>query len=266
MVLNTIPNKEKTGKLIWLDFARGISAILVCAGLLRAATFTDYSDLGAGRTIMMPFYFMTSLGHEAVMIFSVLSGFLVGGSVLRKRNEFSVHVYTLARCSRLYTVLIPSLIFTFLIDRVLGFYCPDVLNGEYFDQLHSGPVGPSDYSSSISTLLSNLLFLQTNVSPVFGTNGPLWSLANEFWYFVLFPLAWFFFSVLSRTFSMSEAVALQRISWSLPRFSYFSWYLFLASLGIFRVLETGFWAQDSRGSACSSQDLPTRRTKEFGLL
>jgi peptidoglycan/LPS O-acetylase OafA/YrhL len=32
------------------------------------------------------------------------------------------------------------------------------------------------------------LFLQTILAPTFGTNGPLWSLANEFWYYVLFPL------------------------------------------------------------------------------
>lgn len=27
--------------------------------------------------------------------------------------------------------------------------------------------------------------------PIFGSNGPLWSLANEFWYYVLFSLAAF---------------------------------------------------------------------------
>jgi peptidoglycan/LPS O-acetylase OafA/YrhL len=40
----------------------------------------------------------------------------------------------------------------------------------------------------------NAIFLQTTSLPVlgsiptFGTNGPLWSLANEFWYYILFPL------------------------------------------------------------------------------
>lgn len=31
------------------------------------------------------------------------------------------------------------------------------------------------------------MFLQTRFTPVFGSNGPLWSLFNEFWYYVLFP-------------------------------------------------------------------------------
>jgi peptidoglycan/LPS O-acetylase OafA/YrhL len=33
----------------------------------------------------------------------------------------------------------------------------------------------------------NFLFLQNIRVPTFGSNGPLWSLANEFWYYILFP-------------------------------------------------------------------------------
>jgi hypothetical protein len=34
----------------------------------------------------------------------------------------------------------------------------------------------------------NAFFLQTIAGPTFGSNGPLWSLAYEWWYYVLFPL------------------------------------------------------------------------------
>lgn len=37
-------------------------------------------------------------------------------------------------------------------------------------------------------MLGNIFFLQTIVTPVVGSNGPLWSLANEFWYYLIFPL------------------------------------------------------------------------------
>jgi peptidoglycan/LPS O-acetylase OafA/YrhL len=40
-------------------------------------------------------------------------------------------------------------------------------------------------------MLGNLLFLQTIKVPVFGSNGPLWSLSNEFWYYLMFPLLYF---------------------------------------------------------------------------
>jgi peptidoglycan/LPS O-acetylase OafA/YrhL len=33
----------------------------------------------------------------------------------------------------------------------------------------------------------NFFYLQSVVSPVFGSNGPLWSLSYEFWYYIVFP-------------------------------------------------------------------------------
>jgi peptidoglycan/LPS O-acetylase OafA/YrhL len=45
----------------------------------------------------------------------------------------------------------------------------------------------------VGTFLGNLFFLQTIYFPELGSNGPLWSLANEFWYYVLFPLGLFAF-------------------------------------------------------------------------
>jgi peptidoglycan/LPS O-acetylase OafA/YrhL len=59
----------------------------------------------------------------------------------------------------------------------------------------SGPApDPSRYN--VATFFGNLAFLQTIVVPTFGSNGPLWSLANEFWYYLLFPL--FFRAVATR--------------------------------------------------------------------
>ncbi len=40
-------------------------------------------------------------------------------------------------------------------------------------------------------LVGNALFLQTILVPTYGDNSPLWSLANEFWYYLMFPLLWF---------------------------------------------------------------------------
>jgi peptidoglycan/LPS O-acetylase OafA/YrhL len=39
-----------------------------------------------------------------------------------------------------------------------------------------------------STLAANAAFLQTILAPELGTNVALWSLANEFWYYIAFPL------------------------------------------------------------------------------
>jgi hypothetical protein len=52
----------------------------------------------------------------------------------------------------------------------------------------SGPTSDQPAVHDIMTFLGNLCFVQTVSVPVYGSNGPLWSLANEFWYYVMFPL------------------------------------------------------------------------------
>jgi peptidoglycan/LPS O-acetylase OafA/YrhL len=41
---------------------------------------------------------------------------------------------------------------------------------------------------NMSSFFGSLFFLQTRFTTVLGSNGPLWSLFNEFWYYVLFPV------------------------------------------------------------------------------
>jgi len=147
----------------------------------------DYVELVAPNIFTKIFYFFTGLGHQAVIVFFVLSGFLVGGSVLRKGSQFSLLIYGLNRMTRLWTVLVPSLLFTAISDTLIARFSPDILSGDYLAIWNSGP-NPEIYSNSVLTLLGNLFFLQTVSVPVFGINSPLWSLANEFWYYLIFPL------------------------------------------------------------------------------
>jgi peptidoglycan/LPS O-acetylase OafA/YrhL len=58
--------------------------------------------------------------------------------------------------------------------------------------LYVGPLykfsGPSvELRSTLPVFFGNFFYLQSIVSPVFGSNGPLWSLSYEFWYYLLFP-------------------------------------------------------------------------------
>ncbi|PHN94580.1 hypothetical protein CSC80_04330 [Maribacter sp. 6B07] len=172
-----------------LDFIRGVSALIVMSGHLRIALYKDFSELGNvenSSLVEKGFYFITGLGHEAVMVFFVLSGYFVGGSVIKNQKYFSSKNYLIARLSRLWVPLLPILIFTIIIDYFIGIASPELLNGNYYSILNSGP--KTDYSISFLTFLSNMSFLQTIFTPVYGTNGPLWSLAYEFWYYILFPI------------------------------------------------------------------------------
>ena len=61
-------------------------------------------------------------------------------------------------------------------------------SGQFAAAWGSGPNAAHPYSATFWTLLGNVFFLQTLTTPVWGSNGPLWSLAYEFWYYVCFPL------------------------------------------------------------------------------
>lgn len=176
-------------RYIWFDLIRGLAALLVCVGHLRNAVMVEFSMIPTPTLTDKVFYFLSGLGHQAVMVFFVLSGFFVGGSVLRNQYQFSWWSYLVSRLSRLWVVLIPALLLTYLVDTYLASIYPEVLAGSFESVWHSGPIA-GQYSESLLTLLGNVFFVQKVFTPVFGTNGPLWSLANEFWYYLLFPLSW----------------------------------------------------------------------------
>ena len=133
-------------------------------------------------------YGISAAGHEAVVLFFVLSGYLVGGSVLRalERKQWDWRDYLLRRFARLWVVLLPTLLLCLFWDH-LGIYLG------HAPRLYAGLV-PNHMVGNISSSLgsriffANAFFLQGILTPMLGTDGALWSLANEFWYYVMFPL------------------------------------------------------------------------------
>lgn len=171
-----------------LDVIRGGAALLVCANHLRAVSLESYHGLSNSTVLQKFFYLMTSLGHQSVIVFFVLSGYFVGGSLLAKGAAFSWREYGTARLSRLWVVLIPALLLTLATDLLLWQLSPSVLSGAFAAIWNMGPQPGGDYTLSVEVFVWNLLFLQEILTPVFGSNDPLWSLAYEFWYYLLFPL------------------------------------------------------------------------------
>ena len=177
-------------RLVHLDCLRGGAALLVCLEHLRAFLFVPYEQLKSPNLLAKGFYFVTGLGHQAVMIFFVLSGFLVGGSVItaHQNGKWSWTGYALRRLTRLWMVLIPALLLTLFWDQIGQHQSPAGYHGEYRMVYNSGPSPQVPADLRPVTFLGNIFFLQTISVNCFGTNSPLWSLANEFWYYLLFPL------------------------------------------------------------------------------
>lgn len=168
-----------------LGLVGGIAALLVVASHLRALIFEAWAG---GGPVGHAFYFLTALGHRAVIVFFVLSGYLVGGSVIfsAQRGAWDFRRHLLRRYVRLSIVLASALGLTLLFDS-LG------LSASAAQGLYAGETGNSLIRYNVQDRLSlwllagNFLFLQSILVDTFGSNGALWSLAYEFWFYLLFP-------------------------------------------------------------------------------
>jgi peptidoglycan/LPS O-acetylase OafA/YrhL len=170
--------------------ARGLAALAVLVYHVRYRFFLDYADVRNPDVAAIAWYFVSAFGHDAVMVFFVLSGYLIGASVIRARRmgRWNVREYVITRGVRLSVVLIPGLILTAVWDR-LGLVLfgqapiytgvPQSFIHDFFDVASR---------STFVTLVGNLCYAQTILVPPFGSNDALWSLAFEGWYYVIFPL------------------------------------------------------------------------------
>ena len=176
-------------KLGGLEIARAIAALAVMAAHLRGLYFVDYKDLEYDSLIAQIFYFFTGFGRQFVIVFFVLSGFLVGGSVIDKfeNGTWSWWKYLTQRIVRLWIVLIPSLLFTLFFDILGSSNNYSLYQGAYQDTV-SQALTEGGCVLSLKSFLGNLFFLHGWITPVFGSNRPMWSLFNEFWYYLIFPL------------------------------------------------------------------------------
>ncbi|HYA79626.1 MAG TPA: acyltransferase [Methylocystis sp.] len=165
----------------FIALARWVAAAMVLLG--HVASFIQIPDImvaphGPG---VYAWWFLTAFSHQAVLVFFVISGFLVGGDLLRKRarTEPFLRTYMINRFSRIYVVMVPTLLYGFLLDSLGRELFPH--SGVYDAPFFAGVFNPMN-------MIWALFQLQTIWTSQAGTNGPLWSLACEMWYYVTFPL------------------------------------------------------------------------------
>lgn len=131
-------------------------------------------------------YFLSGYAHASVILFFVLSGYWIARSVDGRMNKgWHWPSYLIDRFTRLLVVLVPALAIGGTLDA-MGLY---VLGSSTHSGATATYVLRADIANTLgwNVLLGNLLFLQSIVVAPFGTNGPLWSLAYEFWFYIWFP-------------------------------------------------------------------------------
>jgi peptidoglycan/LPS O-acetylase OafA/YrhL len=114
------------------------------------------------------------IAHLAVIVFFVISGFSVASSSTRYSRASQ---FIAARWSRLYSVALPMLIFALLLDWLMG--------------AAVNPLYPNwQYSKWYAHLAINSVFLGEFWTATYRPFSiiPYWSLAYEFWYYVLFAI------------------------------------------------------------------------------
>jgi peptidoglycan/LPS O-acetylase OafA/YrhL len=147
---------------IYLDGIRFCAAMAVF--LTHLSLNTNFSVGIAGR-----------FGHDAVVLFFVLSGYVIAHTV--DRRDHDIGSYAINRLARLWSVVLPALLLTVCLDSIRTRIAP----------AHYHTLGiPADYS--VLPVLANALFVNQlwflNISP--WSNTPFWSLGFEFWYYVFF--------------------------------------------------------------------------------
>jgi peptidoglycan/LPS O-acetylase OafA/YrhL len=151
------------------------------------------------------FYILTRFGEEPVLIFFVLSGFLVGGRSIKGilENKIEATAYFIDRFVRILLPLIASSLLVVVIDLFTN-----------------TPVPFKDIAGSLFSLQGVLTNSNHNV--------PLWSLTYEVWFYMLIGS----FIVLIRENGLAKLVALLFIILSLYIFSILNFlYLIILLIG-----------------------------------
>ena len=160
-----------------ISLLRGLAALEVAAAHLRSEVFPGLRDIDHPTLAYQLLAFATGFAHQAVVVFFLISGWLVGGSLLNKLDQpGAMTAYAIDRATRLWTVLVPALCLMLAVGAVTG--TVSLAQADFS--------ATNDYSAA--SYIGNLLGLQTVLVPTFADNYALWSLSNETWYYLQFPL------------------------------------------------------------------------------
>jgi peptidoglycan/LPS O-acetylase OafA/YrhL len=118
-------------------------------------------------------------GHEAVTVFFVLSGYVI--AYASDTRETTARSYAISRLARLYSVALPAVLLTVLLDQLGSHWHPEGYRREWgFEPgLSLGPILASlTFTNEIWTWSARL-----------GSNPAYWSMGYEVPYYVIFGLA-----------------------------------------------------------------------------
>lgn len=154
---------------LYLDLVRFGAAVLVVLSHYFQHEFVSKALAGS----------LPELGREAVIVFFVLSGFVI--AYASERKTASLRQYIVARCARIYSVALPILLVAFAVFIAVNGFAQTGTPGEY------------QVRKLYIYLPLHLLFAGElwNLSETPPWLAAYWSLGYEVWYYVLFGAIFF---------------------------------------------------------------------------
>jgi peptidoglycan/LPS O-acetylase OafA/YrhL len=162
-----MPQKFST----YLDVVRFAAALFVFLGHAAGMNWTGG--------------FLWQIGAYAdtcVVVFFVLSGFVI--AYVTDAKEHSWQIYAASRMSRIWSIAIPALLLTFLIDSIGVRVAPELYLGQSW---YAGDRPVLRYVTSFF-----MLHEVWHLKLVPGINAPFWSLSFEVFYYLAFGVIFYF--------------------------------------------------------------------------
>ena len=152
---------------LYLDIIRPLAAMVV------VLSHVSFSTISGGQLGLF-----AAAGVQAVDVFFVLSGFVIAYVVASIEKDW--RSYAISRITRIYSVAIPAILLTIILDYLGARHSP----ATYAD---------ADQGFGAGVIARSLTFLgeMWSAHRFPGCDGPYWSLGFEVWYYVAFG-AWAF--------------------------------------------------------------------------
>jgi peptidoglycan/LPS O-acetylase OafA/YrhL len=179
-----VPGDDRLARFSQVTMTTALSLYL--DALRFGAAFTVFlSHYALGRFSGGLFWQVTPYGRVAVLVFFVLSGFVIAW--VTETREQTFEEYALSRAARLYSVILPAFLVTLVVDHLAMAIDPRLYGSEILPQMGHGP-----FHTLLGYTLSAVFLGESwtlTVQP--GSIVPFWSLNYEAWYYVLFATASF---------------------------------------------------------------------------
>lgn len=159
-----------TGLSLYLDLLRWLASWLVVLCHLGLMPLLEPN--------LAPLSVFSRWGHEAVVLFFVLSGFIIQHAAVT--SDRTLQDFLASRLTRIYSVVIPCIVLTIIFDQIGQRSDPEMYAKMAIDEAQSGPIA--------RTIVSLTFFNQSWKYVRMFSNLPYWSICYEFWYYVLFAV------------------------------------------------------------------------------